>query len=249
MTRVTLGELAGVVYSAGKVFDDLRTGRIDTENFLRSGDTSGVTSRSDLALLEDLRDAAMFILEADTATLDAEFVCALNGQLTRSAALHPGQFRTEEQQIGVNTRHGRHTPPAITGSQLQDLIDAAVDVDNPSESALDLFVSIARAQPFEDGNKRTALFAANFHLIQANSKTLLFIPGAERDEQLAKQFNDLLARTYLTGDRSGVKDLLRSSGLRPITLTGQGSEEEAHVDQLSPQTPPPAAPGGPTMRM
>lgn len=249
MTRVTLGELAGVVYSAGKVFDDLKTGRIDTENFLRSGDASGVTSRSDLALLEDLRDAAVFILESGSATLDAEFVRALNAQLTRSAALHPGQFRTEEQQIGVNTRHGRHTPPAITGKKLQELIDAAVDVDNPGESALDLFVSIARAQPFEDGNKRTALFAANFHLIQSNSNTLLFIPGAERDEQLAKQFNDLLARAYLTGDRGGVKDLLRSAGLRPIPLAGQGSEDEVHVDQLSPQTPPPAAPSGPSMRM
>ena len=35
-------DLVGVIYSSGKVFDGLGTGRVDTENFLRSGSTDGV---------------------------------------------------------------------------------------------------------------------------------------------------------------------------------------------------------------
>ena len=53
--RLTVTDLAGVVYSSGRVFDGLSTGRLDTENFLRTGSLDGVASRADLALLEDLR--------------------------------------------------------------------------------------------------------------------------------------------------------------------------------------------------
>lgn len=52
-----------VVYSAGKMFDGLGTGTVETETFLRSGALDGVTSRSDLALLEDLRDVSIYIIE------------------------------------------------------------------------------------------------------------------------------------------------------------------------------------------
>ena len=34
---LTVTDLAGVVYSSGRVFDGLSTGRLDTENFLRTG--------------------------------------------------------------------------------------------------------------------------------------------------------------------------------------------------------------------
>lgn len=89
MARIDVVDLAGVVYSSGKVFDVLSVGRLDTENFLRSGSLQGVTSRSDLALLEDLRDAAQFIIDHRGGPVDAAFVRSVNQQLTRSAALHP----------------------------------------------------------------------------------------------------------------------------------------------------------------
>ena len=35
MASISIADLAGVVYSSGKAFDGLATGRLDTENFLR----------------------------------------------------------------------------------------------------------------------------------------------------------------------------------------------------------------------
>jgi len=101
------------VYSSDKVFDGLATGRLDTENFLRSGSLDGITSRSDLPLLEDLRDAAQRIVD-HLGPVDVDFVCEINRAISRSGALHPGQLRGADQQIGVSTGYGRHTPAALT---------------------------------------------------------------------------------------------------------------------------------------
>ncbi|RQO50020.1 cell filamentation protein Fic [Rhodococcus sp. KBW08] len=210
MSAINITDLAGAVYSSGRVFDGLATGRLDTENFLRSGSLAGVSSRSDLALLEDLRDVAQFIIDHHDRAIDATYVRAVNAQITRSGALHPGQLRTEDQQIGVHTRHGRHTPPALTEDGLQQLI-ASLTCEDVTEHALDLFVELAKAQPFEDGNKRTALFVANSLLIGGGR--MLVVPVDENDPQLSDTFNDLLAKAYLRGEHDAVKDLLREHGL------------------------------------
>lgn len=211
-------DLAGVVYSSGKVFDGLSTGRLDTENFLRSGSLDGVTSRSDLALLEDLRDVAAFIIERGRAgaSIDASFVRAVNATITRSGALRPGRFRSSDEQIGVSTRYGRHEPPALDDTSLQHVIEQATDGPDPLENALNLFVDLAKAQPFQDGNKRTALFTANALLIVERTNRLLAIPVDENDPGLADRFNDLLARAYVLNEHEGVKNLLRTQGFRSL---------------------------------
>jgi len=213
VATLTVADLAGVVYSSGKVFDGLSTGRLDTENFLRSGSLDGVASRADLALLEDLRDAAQFVIDHAGRKIDSMFVRSVNATITRSGALHPGQLRTQAQSIGVATPYGRHTPNALTEAGLQALLDDATRSADVRENALDLFVDLAKAQPFEDGNKRTAVFVANSLLIGSGAGVLLTIPVDDNDPSLARTFNDLLARAYVYADRDGVKALLRSRGL------------------------------------
>lgn len=215
---LTVADLAVVVYSAGTVFDGLSVSRVDTENFLRSGSLDRVASRADLALLEDLRDVAQFAIDHAGGVIDAEFVRAVNATITRSGAVHPGQLRTQEQSIGVATPYGRHTPDAVTEGELQALLAATTRGGDVGENALDLFVGLAKAQPFEDGNKRTAVFVANSLLIGSDAGVLLTIPVDDSDPSLSGAFHDLLARAYVYGEHDGVKDLLR---LRGLTRLGQ----------------------------
>ena len=77
-------------------------------------------------------------------------------------------------------------------------------------------MNLARAQPFEDGNKRTALFLANSLLLARRTGELLTIPVDEQDPSLADSLNDLLARAYILSDLTGVKNLLREHGLTPL---------------------------------
>lgn len=207
---LTVAELAGVVYSAGKVFDGLATGRLDTDNFLRSGSVEGIVSRADLNLLEDLRDCAQLIIDHAGRGIDADFACEVNAAIRRSGALHPGRLRTDPG-IGVDTPYGRHQPPVLTAAELETIIESAMRGSSPREAAVGLFVNLARAQPFSDGNKRTALFVANAHLLGSVAGTVLTVPVGD-----IGRFNDLLARAYVFGEDAGVADLLYTEGFADV---------------------------------
>lgn len=83
-----MDDFASVIYSAGKVFDNLRTRRLATEEFLANGSTAGIASRADLQLLQDLQDAARIALRAkhDRQPVTVELVCALNAAILCVAA-------------------------------------------------------------------------------------------------------------------------------------------------------------------
>ncbi len=213
MDALTVADLTDVVHSAGTVFDGLSVSRLDTENLLRCRRLDEVPSRADLALLEDLRDAAQFIVDHAGGTVDFAFVRAVNATITRCGALHPGHLRTQGQTIGVATPYGHHTPDTLSEDGLQALLATAARNGDVREHALDLFVNLAKAQPFEDGNNRTAVFVANGLLIGSGAGVLLTIPVDDDDPSLAATFHHLLARAYVYGERDGVKDLLRSRGL------------------------------------
>ena len=199
-----MDDFASVIYSAGKVFDNLRTGRLATEKFLANGSTAGIASRADLQLLQDLQDAAKIAARAkhDRQPVTAELVCALNAAMTRSAALHPGQLRREEQRIGVRTAHGDHMPPALTMEKLRALVEEDETEPFAPDSMLAraalLFVRLAKVQPFEDGNKRTAILAANALLPE---DAVLVVPhDAEASGEIESEFHDLLGCAYIYGD-------------------------------------------------
>lgn len=87
--------------------------------------------------------------------------------------------------------------------------------NDPREQALNLFVAIGKTQPFDDGNKRTAIFVANGLLIRERTQVLLTVPMDEAPTVPESYlFNDLLARSYLFGEDHGVKRLLRDRGLQ-----------------------------------
>ncbi|MBG0741062.1 Fic family protein [Paeniglutamicibacter antarcticus] len=220
----TISDLAGVVYSSGKVFDGLTTGRLDTEGFLLSGDTSGVASRQDLWLLQDLKAVAEFIIEHAEEPITANLLMQINGQMTRSASMGPGALRRADHQIGVNTIHGRHEPAAVTEEELDGIIKIALQQATIEEQAVSLFITLAKTQPFMDGNKRTGLFAANALLIKNHTQTVLTVPVDEGDPSVAEEFNGLLAQAYIFSEMEPVTEMLLVMGIN--SLPGDDEAED-----------------------
>lgn len=214
-----VADLLDVIYTAGTVFDGLSTSRPATDAFLRTGDTTGVRGRGDLALLEDLRDAAEIALDCAGSRLDSRLDAAalkrINAAMTRSAALNPGKLRTAAQGIGVRTPLGRFEPPEIDEAGLDALITQALNAPNDVERAIELFLRLAKAQPFEDGNKRTAILAANAFLIGSGSDVFLTVPFDDNDPATSSRFNEMLARWYLRDELTGVKVMLLQNGPVP----------------------------------
>lgn len=183
--------------------------------FITTGDTAGITSRADLELLCDLRDAtdALIAFHNSGTPLTPEVIIAINKAMTRWGALHPGQLRREHDILGVPTRFGDHRPAAADENTLQTIIDS-VSALSPSDAEANLFVALARAQPFGDGNKRTALLAANLLVLPQGQ--VLTVPFREDDPTVSDRFNELLARAYIFGEVSPCVEYMISRGVISI---------------------------------
>lgn len=227
MSRINVGDLAPVIYSCGKVFDGLQTGRLDTEDFLRTGTTSGISSMQDLALLSDLKQAAELVIEHRPHPVDVDFLLRLNASMTRSASFEPGALRRDDEHIGVATVFGRHEPPAVTTEQLEHLVRDALASNNHQRNAAMLFLAIAKAQPFKDGNKRAGIFAANAQLLSHGDGELLTVPMSEDDPSVAQRFNEKLARAYIFNEDEPVIETLIHEGIIESALRAQHSPAEA----------------------
>ncbi|RBP97506.1 cell filamentation protein Fic [Bifidobacterium aemilianum] len=197
----TVKGLAGLLYRMGRTFDGLNSSYLATEDFLRTGNPKVLGSKNDLALLSDLTDASRYLLAYDyrNKELDLGWFCAINAHMSRTAAIEPGALRTSANII-VATRRGPYTPPIPRASLIQQWLKEATHRRQSSGlRAATLFARLAKAQPFGDGNKRSALLAANGLLLKEGAGAILAVPadGPEVDD-----FNLLLTNWYLDGDET-----------------------------------------------
>ncbi|WEV52448.1 Fic family protein [Bifidobacterium sp. ESL0704] len=217
---MTVKGLAGLLYRIGRTFDGLNTSRMATEEFLRTGNPNVVGSRNDYALLCDLKDASSYVIEYDYSTrpMDLAWFTGINAEMTRTAAMEPGVLRTAENVI-VSTHRGTYTPPVPSAVAIEQELTLVSDDSTsaasstadstaalahnvqPLERASHLFATLAKMQPFGNGNKRTALLAANGLLLKLHSSDVLAVPVESPDRDI---FNDQLSAWYLDNDSSVV---------------------------------------------
>lgn len=197
MRSLSTRQLTGVLYSMGRTFDNLSSTYMATREFLRTNNPAVIGSRQDLALLQDLRDAASWTLHYDYENgIDVDYVCGINAQLTRTAAIEPGTIRTTSN-IFVRTARGDYYPPVPERDEMEYAIGRLTNVKGTLSEASRLFAYLARVQPFGDGNKRTALLAANGLLMMRDNGQSLIVPTEDADRST---FNDMLAAWYLNDD-------------------------------------------------
>lgn len=196
-------QLAGLLYSMGRTFDGLQSTFMATEEFLRTGNPKVVNSKADYNLLLDLRQAAEHTLHYDYAhhPIDLEYVKSINAQLTRTASMEPGKLRDEHTPVMVNTPLGRYEPPTPDPEAIAALLGDTTrkEEGDDLERAVRLFAGLARMQPFGDGNKRTALLAANGLLIADGNRNPLTVPTSDKDRTW---FNQELAAYYLDDNQT-----------------------------------------------
>lgn len=196
-------QLAGLLYSMGRTFDGLQSTFMATEEFLRTGNPKVVNSKADYNLLLDLRQAAEHTLHYDYAhrPIDLEYVKSINAQLTRTASMEPGKLRDEHTPVMVNTPLGRYEPPTPDPEAIAALLGDTTrkGTGDDVDGAVRLFAGLARMQPFGDGNKRTALLAANGVLIADGNRNPLTVPTSDKDRTW---FNQELAAYYLNDDQT-----------------------------------------------
>ncbi|MDR2106141.1 MAG: helix-turn-helix domain-containing protein [Coriobacteriales bacterium] len=192
-----------------------------TQTILAGVNVAGV-SLDDIQAILNMRDAWRYLLGSLDTGLTVAYLCELQKRVAYREALSWGSLR--DGAIGISGV--RCIPPVPkrgeAESELEGLLAAPV---SQTHKALATFCWIARSQLFWDGNKRTAMLAANKLLIEAGAGILLVADAS------MPEFSELLSAFYESGDPDELQGFLYRDALYGMDTA------------LSP--PSAAAPGGP----
>jgi len=163
----------------------------DTQTIIDGMVPAGL-STNDVQVVVNLREAWRYLMNSLDAPFDPDLVRELNARVAFGMSLDPGKWRTGSVGIGGTT----WKPPVPDETTIGQVF--APERESATARALHFAVKAMRAQLFWDGNKRTAILAANHILLVAGAGILSIPePGIER-------FNRELSAYYTSADPAGL---------------------------------------------
>lgn len=179
-----------------------------TKTILEGVNVSGV-SLDDITAIMNMRDAWKYLLQSLDEKLDLSYICKLNSFIARNEALEWGVLRYGT--VGISGTD--YKPPVPIKESVESDIRRIVSAyDSATSRALELFCYITYNQLFWEGNKRTALTAANKLLI-SNGRGILTIKDHDMES-----FNTLLRTMYDTGNNTDLKHFLYNHAIQGLEL-------------------------------
>lgn len=170
----------------------------DTEEIFEGRAPQGMAV-NDIVVVNNIKHAWMFLFDNVSQPLDWAYVCQYNRLLGAGGVVRdPGALR----QIMVRIGGTDWIPEIPTLATSNDRIMELSRIDDSEERAIRIFCAITRGQWFNDGNKRTAIMAANHVLINAGVGVFSIAPSLKRD------FTDKLLRFYETNDSTQLSEWL-----------------------------------------
>jgi len=174
----------------------------------------------EIIAVNNLKHAWQFLLENLDVPVDYAYVCHLNKLVGGdNLVLRAGYIRQVPVSIGGTT----WKPEIPVESQIKEEIRNVLTITEPTERAIDLMLYLMRKQLFLDGNKRTAMLAANQVMI-ANGCGIISIPIEHQ-----QMFTQLLVAFYESGNASEITKFLYETSIDGIDFR---QNERALRDQL-----------------
>ena len=168
----------------------------DTEAIFNGLSVAGLQV-DEIIAINNLKHAWQFVLDNLDYPLDLAYLCKLN-QLVGgdSLILQAGYLRRVPVSIG-----GTSWRPELPDEEaIKACLSRILTIESATEQAITLMLSVMRRQMFLDGNKRTAMLAANQVLIAAGGGVIT-IPI-----ELQPTFTAMLVRFYETKDQEPLKN-------------------------------------------
>ena len=148
--------------------------------------------------VNNIKHAWQFLLNNVGYPMDWQYVAEYNRIIGEGLVRDAGMLRAYGVRIGGTD----WSPELPTVETSRDMVAGLMRQGDPLARALGLFGAITRGQWFADGNKRTALMAANHELIHAGIGILSIQPSDKRE------FTTRLLSYYESGDYRPLKDWL-----------------------------------------
>jgi Fic family protein len=180
----------------------------DTEAIFNGMSAPGIKV-TDIIAVNNLKRAWQFLLDTLEPPLNYAYICKLN-QLVGGDNLvyNAGYIRTLPVSIGGTS----WKPELPVEDNIKNQLLTLQGVENATERSIDIMLYIMRGQFFLDGNKRTAMLAANKEMI-ANGQGIISIPV-----EFIPQFTPLLIQYYETGETDTVKTFIYDNCIDGMNL-------------------------------
>lgn len=189
--------LTNLIYSEAQ-FEDIHA-TYDQVGELLQGNKLQAVSDDDQLVIANLRDAWSYIINTKP-DFNLSTIKTINGFVAKDESLEWGKLRTGSVQIGGVS----YIPPVPDEKSVQrSLINVMGEGRSLLDAALELMLYLMRSQLFWDGNKRTAIVAANAILL-GKGHHLINVPLKQFD-----MFNRLLSQYYMDGNPNRMIDWMK----------------------------------------
>ncbi|MDO4567049.1 MAG: Fic family protein [Oscillospiraceae bacterium] len=170
----------------------------DTEAIYNGMSVQGVKV-DEIIAVNNLKRAWQFVLETLEPPLDLPYICRINQIVGGdNLIINAGYLRMTPVSIG-----GTSWKPAMPDeATVKEELARIAAKEGGTERAIELMLYCMRGQLFLDGNKRTAMLAANKVMIE-NGAGIISIPI-----EIQRDFTKLLVEFYETGEAEEIKDFV-----------------------------------------
>ena len=146
----------------------------------------------------NLRDAWKYVINNIDLDFNLEFISKVNEFVARNESIAWGQLRNGKVKITGTS----YIPEIPNEEKVKKDITKILEIENPTERAIEYMLYGMRNQLFWDGNKRTSTICANKIMIQ-NGNGIIKIP----DDKL-QEFTTLLSEFYTTNEKEKIKQFI-----------------------------------------
>ena len=146
----------------------------------------------------NLRDAWKFVINNINETFDINFICKVNELVARNESISWGTLRNGKVEITGTD----YIPDIPYKENVEQDIFNILEIENPTEKAIEYMLYGMRSQLFWDGNKRTSTICANKIMIE-NGCGIIKVP----DNKL-ESFTTLLSEFYSTNNKEKIKQFI-----------------------------------------
>lgn len=167
----------------------------DTVDFINNVNT-GKISINDMLKLKGLKDAWEYVLDTVNDELTTDYIKKIHFQVCKGQNIEPlGEYRTK----GVGITGTSWRPKLPSECDYDKELNEIMNIQNPLDRGITIFLWIQRSQMFLDGNKRVANLVANKELIKYG-QGILSVPI----EKIGEYFV-MLINFYETNDYTKIK--------------------------------------------
>ena len=116
----------------------------------------------EIQVILNLRDAWNYVINNVSKKLDLDFISKVNEFIARNESIEWGKLRSGKVVITGT----EYIPEIPVYAEVVEKVNCILDIENPTERAIEYMLFGMRNQLFWDGNKRTSTIVANKIMIE-----------------------------------------------------------------------------------